>query len=79
MSEDAPVEIVVTRNGPYTVKGPISLTDPDGNHWDLPEGKNYALCRCSHSQKKPFCDGTHNQGGFESEPTPASQPWPWGR
>jgi CDGSH-type Zn-finger protein len=26
---------------------------------------------------KPFCDGSHNEGGFDSAPTAADQPYPW--
>jgi truncated hemoglobin YjbI/CDGSH-type Zn-finger protein len=44
------------------VTGAIELTDGDG----APEARNagasrehYALCRCGHSQNKPFCSGMH--------------------
>jgi len=47
---------------------------------DLPEGTKFvlngeervleraklALCRCGHSEHKPFCDGTHKGVGFEA-------------
>jgi len=26
------------------------------------------LCRCAGSANKPFCDGTHRNNGFASEP-----------
>lgn len=72
------VEVNVTKNGPYTIKGPATLKGADGEVWaDIPEGANLALCRCGKSAKKPFCDGTHNKADFESEVTPESQPYPW--
>lgn len=73
------VEIKVTKNGPYTVKGPAKLVGAEGEAWtDIPEGTNVALCRCGRSSKKPFCDGTHNKDdGFDSEVTPEAQPYPW--
>ena len=54
-------------NGPYVIKGPVQLLDGDGNTFETAEGKPVALCRCGHSDNKPFCDGSHNAAGFESE------------
>jgi CDGSH-type Zn-finger protein len=61
------VEIKVRENGPYRVRGPITLIDADGNEFDLePHEKNgtIALCRCGGSTTKPFCDGRHSERGF---------------
>lgn len=57
------VTIKVRDNGPYLVRGPVTITDADGNRYVL-EGDNVALCRCGGSQTKPFCDGTHKTNGF---------------
>lgn len=58
-----PVVIKVRESGPYLVKGPVTLTDADGNPYVV-EGDNIALCRCGGSQTKPFCDGSHRTNGF---------------
>ena len=61
------VEIKARENGPYRVKGPITLIDADGNEYDLGEkGETIALCRCGGSTTKPFCDGTHSKVGFDA-------------
>jgi len=31
---------------------------------ELEAGKNYAWCACGHSQKQPFCDGSHRGSEF---------------
>ena len=72
------VEVRATKNGPYTIKGPVTLVGADGEEWtDVPEGTNLVLCRCGKSSKKPFCDNTHSKTDFESVPTPEEQPYPW--
>ena len=61
------VEIKVRENGPYRVRGPITLIDADGNEFDLAEqGETIALCRCGASTTKPFCDKSHSRIGFEA-------------
>ena len=61
------VTIIVRLNGPYRVRGPITLVDADGNEFELPGTEFVALCRCGHSKSKPFCDGTHREAGFQAE------------
>ncbi len=63
----ADVTIRVNRNGPYLVQGDIHLVDADGRPFPIPAGKPAALCRCGHSAKRPFCDGTHRTCGFQGD------------
>ncbi len=74
--------ITITDGGPYIVRGGVPLVsrhpvesaegeplawDPVGGKTDSAEPQErYALCRCGHSKNKPFCDGTHNDIGFEA-------------
>jgi CDGSH-type Zn-finger protein/uncharacterized Fe-S cluster protein YjdI len=43
--------------GPLRLEGPFVLAGADGE--TLLTGTYAKLCRCGHSQNKPFCDGTH--------------------
>ena len=54
--------IEVTQDGPYRVTGEIPLADASGAEVPRAAGasrEHYALCRCGHSQNKPFCSGMH--------------------
>jgi CDGSH-type Zn-finger protein len=57
MSRDE-VTITPYRDGPLLVRGPVRLTDQDGNEIVL-DRETVALCRCGKSRLRPFCDGTH--------------------
>lgn len=63
MESESNVEIIVNENASFLVKGKIVLKDPKGNVINTTE--NTYLCRCGHSSKKPFCDGTHKTSGFK--------------
>lgn len=63
MSEHEGAQITVRENGPYLIKGPITLLDADGNAYTV-DKPTIALCRCGGSTNKPFCDGTHSRAGF---------------
>ena len=59
------ISIRVRDNGPLLVEGVVKVTDAEGNVFPIPVGKtSVALCRCGHSQNKPFCDGAHKAAGF---------------
>jgi len=60
---DAEVTIQPTENGPYLVKGPVTVLDADGSEYRI-DRSTIALCRCGGSTNKPFCDGTHSKIGF---------------
>ncbi len=57
-------EITVLNNGPLRVKGDLTVKDAQGNNYDLKGRDAISLCRCGHSENKPFCDGSHNRQGF---------------
>ena len=52
------------QGGPLVAKGNVRLTGADGAL--LPGKPVVALCRCGASKTKPFCDGSHNEAGFDS-------------
>jgi CDGSH-type Zn-finger protein/truncated hemoglobin YjbI len=68
--------IIVTKDGPYRITGGITLTDADGTAVARNAGaslEHYAVCRCGHSQNKPFCSGMHWYVDFR-DPEPAADP-----
>src|ERR1035441_8724439 len=65
--------IQVARAGPYRITGGITLTSAAGQPEDRAEGasvEHYALCRCGHSQNKPYCSGMHWYVGFRDPVLP---------
>lgn len=56
--------VMPTLDGPLFVRGRLRLLDREGNV--IREDTRVALCRCGHSQNKPFCDDSHYKVGFES-------------
>ena len=68
--------IEVSPDGPYRVTGGIPLSDAAGQEIARASGssrEHYALCRCGHSQNKPFCSGMHWYIQFR-DPAPAADP-----
>lgn len=53
-------------NGPLVAKGITRLTGSNGAAMET--NPSMALCRCGASKNKPFCDGSHNEIGFDSRP-----------
>jgi CDGSH-type Zn-finger protein len=71
-------KITVRPNGPYRIEGEIDLVDVQGKAFGLGGRTAISLCRCGHSQNKPFCDGSHKEAGFqdpgEARDLPPPQP-----
>ncbi len=77
--------IRIAENGPYRVFGGVPLVqrypamsvhgeplewDPVGEETEEELARQkYSLCRCGQSANKPFCDGTHNEIGFDGSLT----------
>lgn len=58
-------KITAQKNASYKVEGPVQVFDSEGNLLkEKGEGEQTFLCRCGHSQTKPFCDGSHKTCGF---------------
>jgi CDGSH-type Zn-finger protein len=73
-----PPEIEISKDGPYRVRGGLRLVDHAGDAVARDEGaslEHYALCRCGHSQNKPFCSGMHWYIEFH-DPTPDPEQTP---
>jgi CDGSH-type Zn-finger protein len=87
MSESTDIKITIARNGPYIVTGDVVVADQhieinaagesiewrEGTHH--PHGETFKLCRCGASSKKPFCDGTHKNVGFDGSETASREPF----
>ena len=61
---DGEIEITPTLNGPLMVRGNIEIISGTGRV--IARQQAARLCRCGHSNTKPFCDGTHVKVGFKS-------------
>ena len=71
MSEAANV-LMVRPDGPNVVTGDLVIVTPTR----VREMKTAVLCRCGHSQNKPFCDSTHKKINFQSEVSARDLPPP---
>jgi CDGSH-type Zn-finger protein len=60
------VKITAETNGPLVVTGPIELYKNDGTRLEV-KGNTVLLCRCGHSNRKPFCDSTHKKIEFKAD------------
>ena len=63
-------EIRAYPDGPFLVRGPVTIVDGDGRELHV-RRRVVALCRCGRSRRQPLCDGTHTAAGFTCAGTPA--------
>ncbi len=60
-----PLKVTPLPNGPLKVDGTCTILN--AAHEVIFSGKPGPLCRCGHSNSKPFCDGTHTTIEFKAE------------
>lgn len=76
----AGTKVTVNNNGPIRLEGEFEIVDPTGKNFGLAGRTVISLCRCGHSNNKPFCDGSHKAAGFQHTveardlPPPAPKP-----
>jgi CDGSH-type Zn-finger protein len=81
------MKITVSKDGPYYVYGKLPITmqiinpNEEGLSWDWEEAKSFEtkdevhLCRCGHSNNKPYCDGSHLKAKFDGTETATRRPF----
>lgn len=61
------VTVKALKDGPYEVAGGAKVLDYTGKGYAESAIDPIYLCRCGASKNKPFCDGSHEEIGFESQ------------
>jgi CDGSH-type Zn-finger protein/uncharacterized Fe-S cluster protein YjdI len=61
---DGPLAIDPLTDGPLQVRGNMEIISGTGRV--VARLESARLCRCGHSNTKPFCDGSHERVGFKS-------------
>jgi len=62
----ATTRIEIRNDGSVRVEGDFEIVDQNGKTFGLAGRTKVGLCRCGHSENKPFCDGSHKRNGFQS-------------
>jgi CDGSH-type Zn-finger protein len=63
----AQTKVLIKSDGSIRVEGDFVLVDLEGKEFGLSGRTGISLCRCGHSEDKPFCDGSHRRVGFRHE------------
>jgi len=58
------IDLICIENGPLMCKGNVKFIASDGEELTVIDP---AICRCGASNRKPFCDVTHNKIKFKTE------------
>ena len=53
------------KDGPYHVSGAVRVAGHAGGTVTFEE--DIWLCRCGHSENKPYCDGSHRKAEFRAD------------
>lgn len=61
-ARNGPVAVTPLKNGPLQLDGNLEIVSGTGRTLDRVT-QTY-LCRCGHSNNKPYCDGSHRKAGF---------------
>jgi CDGSH-type Zn-finger protein len=69
-------KVTISNNGSIRIEGDFTIQDAEGNPFGLAGRTAIGLCRCGHSENKPFCDGSHKRVGFASVCTARDLPPP---
>ncbi len=64
LASEGVLEIKIQANGPLIFRGMACIQDTRQQKIVRKVG---GLCRCQHSNNRPFCDGTHTKIGFVAE------------
>jgi len=62
----AGTKVTIFNNGPMRIEGDFEIVDQEGQRFGLAGRTAVSLCRCGHSENKPFCDGSHKRQNFTS-------------
>ena len=57
--------VTLNQNGPFSFDGPFVLRSHGETEGYTDSG---TFCRCGQSKTTPFCDGSHEEAGFSTEP-----------
>src|SRR5262249_24954495 len=65
----------VRPNDHYLVEGDdVTVVDWNGNEYQIPNRRSFALCGCGGSRSKPLFDGAPSRGGFQGAAAAFARP-----